>query len=89
MAPSSPWNLVVARSAGKQLSKIPAADQTRILAALDQMRADPFSGDVVYLKNLPQALRRRVGNFRILFDVDPEERLIVVSAILRRSSTTY
>ena len=83
------WNLAVVRSAEKQLKKIPAADQKRIVAALDQMRTDPLSGDVVRLNAMDQALRRRVGNYRIFFDIYPAEQLVVVSAIVRRSSTTY
>ena len=83
------WNLAVVRSAEKQLKKIPAADQKRIVAALDQMRTDPLSGDVVRLNAIAQALLRRVGNYRIFFDIYPAERLVVVSAIVRRSSTTY
>ncbi len=83
------WNLAVVRSAEKQLKKIPAADQKRIMAALEQMRFDPFVGDVVRLNAMDQALRRRVGNYRVFFDVYPEERLVVVSAIVRRSFTTY
>ena len=53
------------------------------------MRDDPFSGDIVRLKAQPTAWRRRVGSYRILFDVHPERLLIVVAAILRRTSKTY
>jgi len=53
------------------------------------MEADPFSGDIVRLKGQPTAWRRRVGNYRIIYDLHLEERLIVVSGILRRTSTTY
>jgi hypothetical protein len=33
------------------------------------MRVDPFTGDVVHLTNADAAFRRRVGDYRILFDV--------------------
>ena len=33
--------------------------------------------------------RRRVGSYRILYDLYFDQRLIVVEGILRRSSTTY
>ena len=64
-----PWNLAVARSAEKQLWKTPAADQRRILSALEQMRTDPLLGDMVRLYAMDQALRWKVGNYRIFFDV--------------------
>lgn len=83
------WELLLAGPAGKALKRMPAADRGRILAALDEMEEDPFQGDIVRLKAQPTAWRRRVGNWRILFDVDPNRRLVIVHDILRRTSTTY
>jgi len=53
------------------------------------MRDDPFSGDIVRLKAQPTAWRRRVGNYRIFYDVYLDYRMVVVVAVKRRSSTTY
>ena len=53
------------------------------------MRASPFRGDIARLKNKPAAWRRRVGNYRIFFDVDVDELLVDVTDIRRRTSTTY
>ena len=84
-----PWTLHVARSAEKELEGIPERDRTRILKALKDMSEDPFAGDVARLRGLPTAWRRRVGNWRILYDLYPDRGLIVVASIRRRSSTTY
>jgi mRNA-degrading endonuclease RelE of RelBE toxin-antitoxin system len=51
------------------------------------MGADPFSGDVKRLER--SGWRRRLGNYRIFYDLDVGERLIVVTSIKRRTSTTY
>jgi len=83
------WELLLAGPARKALSRIPAADRRRILAALDAMEADPFSGDIVRLKAQPTAWRRRVGNWRILYDVVPDKRMALMHDIARRTSTTY
>jgi mRNA-degrading endonuclease RelE of RelBE toxin-antitoxin system len=54
------------------------------------MEADPFGGDLKYLKNDPRgAYRRRVGSWRIIFDADMQGHMIHVKAITRRTSTTY
>ncbi len=53
------------------------------------MREDPFGGDIVRLKAQPTAWRRRVGDWRILFDVNTAEQTVDVVAIERRTSTTY
>ena len=65
MNSSMTWNLKVAKQAKKELERIPAKDQTRILSVLQAMRDDPFSGDPVRLKNQPTAWRRRIGSYRI------------------------
>ncbi len=44
------WHLRVARRAQKELNRIPAKDQSRILAALREMSENPFSGDIAPLK---------------------------------------
>jgi mRNA-degrading endonuclease RelE of RelBE toxin-antitoxin system len=53
------------------------------------MERDPLSGDVVILKDYPVAYWRRVGPYRILFDVDRTTRSVQVQEIERRTSTTY
>jgi len=83
------WNLQVVGPAQKVLRRLPAKDQERVKAVLEAMQDDPFAGDIVRLKAQPTAWRRRVGNYRIFFDVYPENLLVVVVAISRRTSTTY
>jgi mRNA interferase RelE/StbE len=83
------WKLEIAGPAQKEFRKLPANDQRRVRAALLAMQEDPFAGDTKRLKGQPNAWRRRVGNYRIIYDLFVEERLIVVSGILRRTSTTY
>ena len=82
------WTVVLAGPARKSLKRIPASDKTRILSALAEMQQDPFQGDIRKLQGLP-GFRRRVGNWRVMFDLILEERRIVVAAIERRTSTTY
>ncbi len=53
------------------------------------MAQKPFAGDIARLKNQPTAFRRRVGDWRIFFDVYPDRRLVAVSDIQRRTTTTY
>ena len=59
------------------------------MTALEAMAENPFAGDVATLKNQPAAFRRRIGDWRIFFDFYPEQHLVVVEAVERRTSTTY
>ena len=83
------WSVSLAKSAQKQLDKLPVGDFTRVDAAIESMRVDPFTGDVVRLTNAEAAFRRRVGDYRILFDVFRDRRHVDVVAILRRTTMTY
>ncbi len=83
------WELHIARRAQKALEKLPAKDQHRIMAALDEIAANPFSGDIKRLRNEPATWRRRVGSYRVFFDIDPEKLLVEILEITRRTSTTY
>jgi mRNA-degrading endonuclease RelE of RelBE toxin-antitoxin system len=83
------WELHVAGPAQKQLERMPAKDRERILTVFIAMRDNPFGGDLQHLANQPSAFRRRVGDWRILFDADPGRHLVVVNAIERRTTTTY
>jgi mRNA interferase RelE/StbE len=82
------WTVVLAGPARKSLKRIPANDKTRVLAALAEMQQDPFQGDIRKLQGL-LGFRRRVGDWRILFEVVLERRQVVVAALERRTSTTY
>ena len=83
------WTILVARPAQKQVLKFPAKDQDRIRAAILAMADDPFTGDVLKLEGESNRWRRRIGNYRIFFSVDPDKRKVGISAIVRRTSTTY
>lgn len=89
MNTSGKWTLILAGPAKKSLKRIPAPDRERIHNALRDMAANPFSGDIKHLKGYKDTLRRRVGDWRIFFRLVKEENRILVSAIERRSSTTY
>jgi len=68
---------------------MPRPDIEHIDAAFEQMRSDPYDGDIQFLKGTNRTLRRRVGAWRILFEVHAEGHLVVVLQVIRRSSNTY
>jgi mRNA-degrading endonuclease RelE of RelBE toxin-antitoxin system len=62
------WRVFVANSAQKALARVPAADATRIMAAIRETATDPFTGDIRQLT--ASNFRRRVGAYRIVYEVD-------------------
>jgi mRNA-degrading endonuclease RelE of RelBE toxin-antitoxin system len=81
------WRVNVARDARKAVDRLPRKDQDRILAALEEMAVDPFSGDIRKLG--VDEYRRRVGSYRIRYTVFAQLSFVQVTAIVRRTSTTY
>ena len=83
------WTIHIAKRAEKQLAKAPAKSRRLLLAALQEMQENPFSGDISRLTAQRSTWRRRVGAYRIFFDVYPGRNHIDVLDIARRTSTTY
>ena len=83
------WTVLVASGARKQLARLPSSDRKRIAVVLRSMAEDPFSGDILKLHGMEDRWRRRAGNYRVFFAVDAAAKTISVSAIARRTSTTY
>jgi mRNA interferase RelE/StbE len=82
------WGLVIGSHAKRQFRRMPADDRDSIRQAFSQMRENPFAGDVKVLRGLG-SFRRRIGDWRILYELNEYQRLIMVTAIKRRGSTTY
>jgi mRNA interferase RelE/StbE len=85
------WDVRLAKAAAKQLEKLPPDYQTLLLKKLNEMRDDPFQGDVQPLKGKQHKgrYRKRVGRYRIIFTPDHDNRVVEVSAILPRDEKTY
>ncbi|MGH6904966.1 MAG: type II toxin-antitoxin system RelE family toxin [Geminicoccaceae bacterium] len=83
------WKLIFSNSARRNLRKLPLNDRRRIDRALDELALDPSLGDVLPLRNHPTEFRKRVGDYRIFFDLQRHQRLVWVHDILRRTSKTY
>jgi len=67
------WGLVIASRAKRRLRRLSTDDRDQIDAAFSAMCEDPFNGDVKFLQGLG-ALRRRVGDWRILFELDEKKK---------------
>ncbi len=82
------WHVDLAESANKFLSRIPKKDSIRIRAALQKMAESPYTGDIEKLKG-DFVWRRRVGSYRIFFELYESRRVVRVYGIERRGSNTY
>ena len=83
------WDLIVDPGVRKALKRFPRHDQEAIDDAIISMRYDPYAGDIEKLKGKKNAWRRRVGSYRISYDLYAHQRTVLVYEVKRRTSTTY
>jgi len=73
----------------KALKKIPKQDTKRITQAIRDLPNDPYAGDVRKVQGERNTWRRRIGEYRIFFEVRQSERYIDVYWVERKGSKTY
>ena len=83
------WKLKIRNGAYKNLERIPLSDQNRLMAAIEQLPLNPFAGDIEKMKGEENMWRRRVGAYRIFYELKTGEKIIYVFKIERRASKTY
>lgn len=83
------WVVLLTDSAKKQLRRVPPRDRARIDIAITHMEEDPFQGDIIKLGGEHNRWRRRMGAYRIMYNLVPEKRDIFIYDIKRRTSSTY
>lgn len=83
------WILQVDNFVDKFLAKIPKKDSLVIFDVIENLPENPFLGDIQKMKSEENSWRRRVGNYRIFYEVLPKENLIYVYEVKRRTSNTY
>ena len=83
------WKVTYRKNVRKQLKRIANRDRARIYAVLREMETDPFGGDIRKIQGETFTWRRRVGDWRIVFDAFPGPHIVDVQWILRRGSKTY
>lgn len=69
----------------KDLKHLQKQDAFRIADALERLQSD-LTGDVKKLTNFTPEYRLRVGQFRVLFEIENETRIIVYRVVHRREA---
>ncbi|HKL17521.1 MAG TPA: type II toxin-antitoxin system RelE/ParE family toxin [Desulfobacter sp.] len=78
------YHVEVKRSAAKALKKIPKADQKRIADKIDSLAEDLPNPDTTKMKGNNPFHRIRVGEYRIIYEIQEDVLLILVVKIGHR-----
>ena len=77
------YTITIKQSAAKVLAKIDAPQGNRLIEAIDKLKSNPTAGSV--LKGEFTGLRRiRIGDYRIGYEVQIEQLVILVVRIVHR-----
>lgn len=78
------YTVTFARSAGKELDGLPGKIAERVLMAIEKLAKNPRPPGVVKLQGFKHLWRIRVGDYRVVFSLDEEARIVDVAHIRHR-----
>ncbi len=81
------YNILIKKSAKKELLRIPKSDVKRIITSINSLKKDPRPLGSKKLTN-QEKYRIRQGNYRILYTIDDAIVTVVVVKIVNRKSDT-
>lgn len=83
------YELQVERAARRILARVPAADYSRLEKAIDALAEEPRPRGSKKLKAQAPLWRIRVGNYRVVYAVFDQERIVKILRVARRGQQTY
>ncbi len=82
------YSVTFARAADRQLKKLPADAQRRIVRVVEPLEDEPRPVGAVKLTGEEHLWRIRVGTYRVVYSID-DQRLLVVVVRVRHRKDAY
>jgi mRNA interferase RelE/StbE len=84
------YRIEVERRAQKELARLPKTIEERIATAIGALAETPRPANCTPIQAAPQGTYRlRVGDYRILYVVVDDDKVIVIARVTRRNEGTY
>ena len=83
------WDIEISNPARKEIKRIHKKDAKRLLFVLEELKGNPYLGDIKKVKGEENVWRRRVGNYRIVYEVIINRKTIEIHHVVRKTTTTY
>lgn len=78
------YTVRVANSAAKAIGKLPRSTQKRVVRAIESLSEDPRPDGCRKLSGSDSTYRVRVGDHRVIYDVDNDDLLVLVVRVRHR-----
>ena len=79
------YSVVITRGAGRDLDRLDRAVLTRVAREIDELSTEPRPTGCRKLVNQVSLWRVRVGDWRVLYEIDDATRAVRVVAVRHRS----
>lgn len=79
-----PYAVSFRRSAEKDMRKLDAKTQTRVFKAIEPLAVEPRPDGCRKLQGSDNAYRIRVGDYRVVYTVDDEIRIVAIERVGHR-----
>ncbi len=83
------YNLIFSPKSLKQIKKLSKPLKLRIKTACEQIELNPFHRSIIKIQGYDNIRRKRVGKYRILYEIDDNLKEILVIKIEKRDDQTY
>lgn len=80
------YSINIKKSVEKDLRKLPTSVISRVIEAIENLKDNPYPKQSKKLKSTEKTYRLRVGNYRIIYQVDEERKEIVVYHVRHREN---
>jgi mRNA interferase RelE/StbE len=80
---TEPWSVEFERRADRDLERLDPQVKQRVLAAIERLASDPRSAALRRLRGRAES-RLRVGDWRVIVELDIAARTIVIQRVLPR-----
>lgn len=84
-----PYRVEIAPAAGRDLRRFPPQVRGRLEPEILALRDEPRPHGVRKIQGEERAYRIRVGNYRVVYEVYENEKLVVILRVVRRSESSY
>jgi len=84
-----PYRVEISPPAGKDLKRLPLRVCQRLEPDIVALADNPYPEGVRKIQGTEGAYRIRVGNYRIVYEVYREQKVVVILRVAQRSKSTY
>ncbi len=78
------YEILLVKQAEKDLKNLPIQIFDRVITAIKDLSSNPRPSECLKLKNLSQDYRIRVGDYRIIYEIDNKNQIVKVMRVRHR-----